>query len=508
MTNPKARAELRRLIHNARVLLSWELPYGQPPQQSPEDWESYLRNNPDQASADIGSLVIEQNQNMAEAKGALDEDEVSTTALILSQRIKDLKAATKAMFGADKLEPVCFGTIPGGGLDAFSFKAKGADEYGIVIPDGLFNIANLFTKLVVLLQPFTQTPEGLVYLPSAGFAQFGLVEHPYVKFRHRDVVNAYLVWGDPEAALPYTQAVPFQDRFGYLLSGTELFVLAHEVAHIVLGHFDEQGATKSSVDRELEADGLAVQILTKYFAGYADVPTIRASLAAFMFLSLNRMWQRAVNLALQLDGKDITQSTHPGYQERFDHFVAWATALPPGKTPGWLGLVFNAIRLATETMSDAIVPDIIRRGAGTSALSARVLPARYAALGRRESPGTEQWSRSVAELILSNDKSDRRLGLWFLLDPDRFGLSFQLYEGLRSDDLAYQDLCRRALISIEPLYGNYIPRLMERFKESDADDELNEYILKISMFLRAAATSELGPKRVKGNPMDDGFFND
>jgi len=41
------------------------------------------------------------------------------------------RKATKGMPGAERLNDTCFGTTPGGGLDAFAFKVPDGDEYGI-----------------------------------------------------------------------------------------------------------------------------------------------------------------------------------------------------------------------------------------------------------------------------------------------------------------------------------------------------------------------------------------
>lgn len=114
----------------------------------------------------------------------------------------------------------------------------------------------------------------------------------------------------------------------------------------------------------------------------------------------------------------------------------------------------------------------------------------------------------MAELILSKDKAERRLGLWFLLNLEPYGITAAFYEGLRSDDPSYQDLCQRSLVSIEPMYESYMPRLMERLRETDQNDELFDYMLKISSWVRASARLELGEERVEGNPMDSGFFDD
>jgi hypothetical protein len=505
MTNLKAKTELERLQRNVRIQLSREARSYEG--FSPKGLEELWRQSPDSLSSMDARMAYYESTPL-KAGVHSGEDENPSAAFLLSRRIHELRTAVHNVKGAERLGAVCFGTILGGGLDAFAFKANGAEEYGIVIPDGLFNLVNLFTKLVVLLQPIVETSEGLIYRPSAGFAQFRLVAHPYIKFRHRDLLDAYLSWGDPEAALPYGKPPRFQDRFAYLLTGTELFVLAHEAAHVILGHLKSVGVVRSSIDLELEADSFAVKILTNYFATFTDVPEIRAGLCAFFFLSLNRMLQKAVHFALGGRGKHLGVSTHPGYEQRFDHFVAEATKKPVSSTPGWFGLVFNAIRLATETMSDALIPELIGAGGGLSAISARVLPVNYSHLGRHDAPATDQWARRVAELLLSSGPPERLLGLWFLVALKSFGLAVAFYEGLRSDDLAWQDTCRRVLISVEPMYESYMPRLMKLFEGADRQDELDRYIRTISSQLLMSAIAELGDERVTGDPMDAGFFED
>jgi hypothetical protein len=81
-----------------------------------------------------------------------------------------------------------------------------------------------------------------------------------------------------------------------------------------------------------------------------------------------------------------------------------------------------------------------------------------------------------------------------------------IYRGLASDDDAMVESRTRALISIQPLYKNYVPRLMERFHKEEENDQLLDYLLNISTLLLATAANELGSERMDQNPMDLGFF--
>jgi hypothetical protein len=504
MTNIHAKAELDRLQHNLRVKLSRDIATNEIRKRTQEEWEEYLRNDPDSTRVSINALLSEHDPLPLSDQVTIGDEVTPPWAIILTQRISELNSAAKGLPGAERLACICYGTIPGGGLDAFAFKANGAEEYGIAVPDGLFNLINLFTRLVILLQPLTQTKDGPMYFPSANFAQYALISHPYISFRHRDVLSAYLLWGNPEAALLYTSAVPFQDRFGYLLAGTELFVLAHEAAHVMLGHLDAEGILQSSVKRELEADALAILILKNHFTSFTDVPDLRANLCAFFFLSLDQMWQRAVSTAINPGGKYLSLSSHPGAKERFENLAAQLTD-NTSSTPAWYGFVFNAIKLATESITEsAITASTTNHSIDVSSLNARVLPASYMAYGSLRVPDDNQWSMRVAELILSEDQNDRRMGLWFLSDLGGYSIAERLYRGITSDDEHFQSLCKRTLVSVEPLYESYMPRLIERFRETEQQDELDSYIHGIASQLIMSAMMELGDER---SPMDHGFFD-
>jgi hypothetical protein len=176
--------------------------------------KDYRKTDPD-----ADSNKLEKDIAIRKVKGRRALEDVldfshSPRRSILQGLVIELKAVCQSMGFGRKLENVCYGTVPGGGLDAYSFKIKDAAEYGIIVPEGLFDFANLLTKVVILLQPMRNTPQGLVYDPTTAVdEQHALLEHPYITFRYTDLLEAFFLHGDPAAALPYRHAIPYQDRF-------------------------------------------------------------------------------------------------------------------------------------------------------------------------------------------------------------------------------------------------------------------------------------------------------
>lgn len=459
--------------------------------------EHYLSSNPDYSSEDRSRLARE----MAARRPSDPRHDVSALGnQILVKRVDELKGALLALDASWTLDRVCFGLLPGGGLDAFAQRVPGTNEHAVFIPAGLFNLVNLTAKIVVMLQPFTRTPQGIVYMPSASFQQLALVHRPYVRFRQMDLLRAFFLHGDPAASLPYLRAVPYQDRFGYLLSGTELFVFAHEAAHIRLGHLaDESG--EHSPSRELDADALALRVLVEWFRMQGiDYPIARACLCGLLFLSLNRMWEWSLRRLLGTTQEPI-QNSHPPTEERFRAFSEALDTVGPAETPRWYIHHFNAIRLATDELGSEALDDIAARCPDSSYLHAAVLPSQCAHLGHTRTFSPQIWCETVAELLTDCRPVNRKLGLWFLVEF-RENMAAMLYEGLLSEDDAFRATCERALISVEPLYRAYLPRLRERFMEERRTGHLQEYVLNIAIPLLAKAQLELTPGGSQPDPME------
>lgn len=81
---------------------------------------------------------------------------------------------------------------------------------------------------------------------------------PYLAFCHDDFSVANL----PVTSAQSRDAITLTLRYSKLQL---LFVLAHEYAHILLGHYDKmEHATRSSIELEYEADNFATDFLMKY----------------------------------------------------------------------------------------------------------------------------------------------------------------------------------------------------------------------------------------------------
>jgi hypothetical protein len=465
---------------------------------------AYLRTNPDNDEALIAKTLTEWDAQATLPNDVLDPSG-SPRSSILSRRVSELKRVFTDLGVTETLAAVCYGTVPGGGLDAFSFKVSDRAAYGVVIPEGFFHFVNLWTKIVILLQPFTPTKDGPVYMPTASFAQFGLVDHPYIRFRHRDLLEAFFRWGNPLAALPYFHALSYQDRFAYLLVGTELFVIAHEIAHVLLGHLDAgQPATPES---EGDADELALKIVTQYFRREGtNYPSARATLCGTLFLSMTRAWETGLT---NISKNETAGSwhTHPAFVERIQRFGKALETLSDKETPSWYIFIHNAIRIATEQMTTAAEAEMAQQDCGLESLSARVLPSSYAHLGHLNQFSRETYTITIAKLLTSGNPAEYRLGLWFLREGEPEPI-LGLYQGLLSEDPDTQAICERALMRLEPLYQSYIPRLRERFRETKRADEFEAYLLHLAAYLGAKVHYALKPERYEDGPMTPGFFDD
>lgn len=479
--------------------------------EAEEDWserkiKAYLSSNPDYNENEKHAYPNQMTVRQAVSREDISAIKEDSEVLILSGLVDDLKRACSSLNADWALDGVCFGTVPGGGLDAHTI-AVDDGAYAVVIPSGFFHLINLFSKIVILLQPLSKASDKLVYMPSASFEQFSLAAHPYIKFRVRDLVYAFFFDGDPAEAVSYSRAIPYQDRFEYLLNGTELFVLAHEVAHILLGHFNEMRSGSYSQECELEADRLALKIVTEHFRIATNYPGARASLCSFLFLSINKLWEETCRAALEDADGEVLATTHPTYEDRFESLVSALVEEERSEgTPEWYQFLHNGIRIAVDTMPQPFVEELLLHESGTRAFSARVMPRKFAHLGHfRESQG-QRWLETVAELILSDNREERLIGLWLAWELRPYaGIGF--YQSLMFEDARRRELFSNVLMSIEPIYESYLPTLMERFREEESEDQLLEYLFSISKHLYLVIANELGQRR-NDDPMHHLFFTD
>ena len=295
---------------------------------------------------------------------------------ILASRVRELRAASVAL-GHGAFPDVCFGLMPSGPLSAHVERVEATKGYAVFVPASLFDFLNLATKLVMLAQPLSPSEDGPVYLPTAGFEQFGRLGHPYLQFRHYDLLRGVFIHGSPLAALPYMKAIPFQDRLVYLLVGAELFVLAHELAHVVLGHIDRDEPKQAKL--EFQADQFAFSIVVKYFeqVGAGNVLE-RAYLCGFLVLIVIKIWETCVRRILSLPDDAVLDPHHPNFAARFANYSETLERLALGRNEGGsilpgLQMIHNAIWMIEMATTPEVLEKLVRESREKGGVSALAL---------------------------------------------------------------------------------------------------------------------------------------
>ena len=151
---------------------------------------------------------------------------------------------------------VVVGTVPTGEVNAHAFKVgKG---WVAVVDHGSLLFIWLMAKLVSSqIEVSDERRRPPVKLPPA--PQELAIE------RILDLVFYYVAFGDPWFAPPYWPERNHEFMLGTLAANAETFLLAHEVAHILLGHLDahetESARRADEKQQELDADWLATKIV-------------------------------------------------------------------------------------------------------------------------------------------------------------------------------------------------------------------------------------------------------
>ncbi|WP_316831861.1 phage exclusion protein Lit family protein [Pedobacter aquatilis] len=499
----KAQQFLEKIKRNSYAQLSMAFPEWENRELSLDQLKDYLKNDPDYKEEILAEKLKSLQRHDSINDQQISNFERSTTYDILAERVNELRNVISESLPEKNIENIYFGTIPGGGLNAYTQKVPETNDYVIIIPDGLFNLINLSCKLVALLQPWEQSAQGLVYMQTASYLQLYLSQNPYINFRCEDLLRAFFLNGDPRTAVPYKYAVPHQERLSYLLVGTELFILMHEVAHIFLGHLEKNDAI--SMDDERAADQFAVTLLTSFFKQKQyEFPEARSVLCATLFHNLNSLWeQMMLNIS---PNKTLDIISHPAALDRWLQFVNDLENKLEGKSPHWYIYIHNAMQIAFRQIGYAALDNILKDGNNIYNFSARILPDSLVSYGHLKPFNEKEWVITVAKLVNSVDEKNRLTGLYLLNDRDPDSI-IGLYLALLSDDKEFYDICKKCLISLEPIYMNYFPRLLELIRQADREDRLFEYLIDGPSFhLGMKIRMQLGDIRLQHSPLHPSFY--
>ena len=328
-----------------------------------------------------------------------------------------------------------------------------------------------------------------------------------MKFRHRDLLRGVFVYGDASAALPYPKAIPYQNRFAYLLVGAELFVLAHEVGHVVLGHL---GGGEAGPDLEFEADDFAFRAVVQHFEATGVGNSLeRAYLCGFLVLTMVGVWEKCVRRILALDAEAVIDEHHPDFKSRFRNYSETLERLALGQKGETslpeLGFVHNGISMIDMLTTPGAIEDVVLEADRRGGISGLALGRLGVGVGSWHLPPRDVWNETVAELTLRGSEYEQVLARWFVseLGP---GFELNYYKCLLygDRDSRKERLFRDAVFALQPKYRDYFPRLKERFQEEAERDRLDEYLERIAGTLGFKAAVDYGSS-LGLDPMDPGF---
>lgn len=201
---------------------------------------------------------------------------------LLEQIFGEMQAALeRAKTSAGKmpeLPPIpVFGTVRMGEFSAQIACSK-KDEYLIVFSEGMFGFCNLFSKVIGDCFEAQREGEGYRYKTDPGTVRERIRSRRDIQRHFNDLILACMAAGHPHAAKQYFPSEELMNIASILCDGMEVFVAAHEYAHLVLGHLScgvrsfslDAGETPAGEGRirkyiyrwadEIQADILAMEI--------------------------------------------------------------------------------------------------------------------------------------------------------------------------------------------------------------------------------------------------------
>ncbi len=244
----------------------------------------------DDVSAEISALEKKVNGMVLNTKY---QDPYTYSILFdIIQAIEEIKG--DIFSGLDlNIEMPYFGSVD---FDMFSAEicSSECNDKLIIISDGLFTFANLISKIVVQLFPMEEK-DGIQHFSADLEAILNYIENnPEIKLRFFDLMLACLITREPPRARQYALKFDLNDFLSIIRSSFEIFVVAHEYSHSVLGHLDNKNINYLS-----KFDTIEDSDLKQIFHNWDD--EIQADLYG-TGLALGIMKKRGIDLYLSMLG--------------------------------------------------------------------------------------------------------------------------------------------------------------------------------------------------------------
>jgi hypothetical protein len=190
--------------------------------------------------------------------------------------LESLNSRLRKAIESSNLRPIpdpVFGVVMTGQINARTFSVPGSDTPVIAFDSQLFSLLNVFSKAITFAIPLSEDAgPGISFALNREAIRARVAGEAQVLNRFREAIALHTIAGRSLAVPANFLPKAHTYLHALLLDGMELFVLAHEYAHIALGHLKAARPRRSRVgtvevtelvkswEHELAADIVGAQL--------------------------------------------------------------------------------------------------------------------------------------------------------------------------------------------------------------------------------------------------------
>jgi hypothetical protein len=248
--------------------------------------------------------------------------ETPNNYLILLGLLKDIeKSAIQLSMEIPQL-PI-MGTLNSGRVNAMAIAVPNSDEYIIVFEFQVFMFALLFCKAIALAIPDLGEKDGMWHFSlNMQDIEKEINNNKNAIQRFSEVLSAYLLFGVPGKAPPYSPKHTVSLLANILYTSMELFIMGHEYGHIQRNHFTQSSRMSIKIGqkdvqelrpewkKEIEADIIGLQLSTHAMLG-KGYPLDLCISGAGLFFNCMDVVEKGLSLLRTGGDKNNISTTHP-----------------------------------------------------------------------------------------------------------------------------------------------------------------------------------------------------
>lgn len=237
----------------------------------------------------LDDLISNHEQELLIAeKEKLFQNQSSSWHLLVHGLVQRSKEIIDRKLNKKIDKEIIFATLPHGSINAITFKLPENDKYAIFFDENLFAFLFKFSHLFSQLMP----PEFHFQVNTFGaigctleWTKKSLAKEESTLSKFLNIFLEYVCIGNSSYSKPELAEINKTKFAASLLSTWELFIVSHEIGHIIKGHLDNPAINElntnentfntvsSNYEKEFEAD-LFASLITPSELLYTEIPLL------------------------------------------------------------------------------------------------------------------------------------------------------------------------------------------------------------------------------------------